>query len=236
MERKRGTRPSDIQIRKKRREELERNQEFYNCIKDIVYHPVVLKMKDYYQHCDTDCYQHCLCVAYYNYRICKALNLDYRSAARGGMLHDLFLYDWRTHKKRTGDPFHGMTHPRAAYNMAKKYFRLNSVEKEVITKHMWPLTLFPPRNWETYVICLTDKYCSSLEIADYYSGYIEKRIYGKMMARIIRKLKRKFPELQNIISEIASEEKAAREEFSSGYRQRAFSRSWKRKADLRFSE
>jgi len=27
--------------------------------------------------------------------ICKKYNLDYASAARAGMVHDLFLYDWR---------------------------------------------------------------------------------------------------------------------------------------------
>ena len=29
----------------------------------------------------------------------KKLGLDYVSATRGAMLHDLFLYDWRTPKK-----------------------------------------------------------------------------------------------------------------------------------------
>ena len=90
-------------MRKNRYLQQELNQEFYSCIEDIVYHPVVMEMKKFYQHCETDCYRHCLSVAYYNFRICKALRLDARSAARGGMLHDLFLYDWRTHSEETGD-------------------------------------------------------------------------------------------------------------------------------------
>ena len=81
-------------VRRKRREHTKENLEFYECIRDIVSHPAVLEMKKYYQHCDTDCYEHCLDVAYNNYKICKKLGLDARSAARGGMLHDLFLYDW----------------------------------------------------------------------------------------------------------------------------------------------
>ena len=84
---------SPADIRKKRHEQYEKNQEFYECINDILNHPVVLQMKKYYQHCETDCYDHCLNVAYNNFRICKHLGLDARSAARGGMLHDLFLYD-----------------------------------------------------------------------------------------------------------------------------------------------
>ena len=79
-------------VRRKRRERTKENLEFYECIRDIVSHPAVLEMKKYYQHCDTDCYEHCLDVAYNNYKICKKLGLDARSAARGGMLHDLFLY------------------------------------------------------------------------------------------------------------------------------------------------
>ena len=69
------------------------NEEFYSYIKDLVHHPYVLKMKNFPHHCETNCYQHCLNVAYFNYRICKFFHLDAKSAARAGMLHDLFLYD-----------------------------------------------------------------------------------------------------------------------------------------------
>ena len=108
---------SSADIRKKRYAESEENQEFYECVKDIITHPVVLQMKKFYQHCDTDCYEHCLNVAYNNFRICKYMGLDARSAARGGMLHDLFLYDWRHHRRRTGDRLHAITHPIAAYKI-----------------------------------------------------------------------------------------------------------------------
>ena len=69
---------SSADIRKKRFETKEENQEFYECIKDIISHPVVLQMKNFYQHCDTDCYDHCLNVAYNNFRICRHLGLDAR--------------------------------------------------------------------------------------------------------------------------------------------------------------
>ena len=69
-------------LRRKRREHTKENLEFYECIRDIVGHPAVLEMKKFYQHCDTDCYEHCLDVAYNNYKICKKLGLDARSAAR----------------------------------------------------------------------------------------------------------------------------------------------------------
>ncbi len=93
------------------------NEEFYRYIKDLVHHPIVLQMKKYPHHCGTSCYQHCLNVAYYNYRICRHFGLDARSAARAGMLHDLFLYDWHNHRKKTGDPVHAMTHPHTAHSL-----------------------------------------------------------------------------------------------------------------------
>ena len=36
---------------------------------------------------------HSLFVAYSSYRVARALRLDAKAAARGGLLHDLYLYD-----------------------------------------------------------------------------------------------------------------------------------------------
>lgn len=138
--------------------------EFYREVKDIAEHPVVLRMKLYPHHGSTNCYQHCMNVAYYNYQWCRFLHLDARSAARGGMLHDLFLYDWHTHAAKTGDHFHGMTHPGTAYRNAEKFFELNRIEKDIIKTHMWPVTfLHIPRTKEGWITTLTDKYCGACE-------------------------------------------------------------------------
>lgn len=204
---------SAADIRKRRYELNEINQEFYECIKDIVTHPAVLQMKNFYQHCDTDCYEHCLNVAYNNFRICRYLGLDARSAARGGMLHDLFLYDWRQHRRKTGDRLHAITHPVTAYRNARKYFKLNKVEKEVITKHMWPVSLIPPRYPETYIICLTDKYCGSREIADHYSRIWKKKVWGRPAAWLMKRAFAGIPRadrIQEMIPELDSMESAAK--------------------------
>ena len=47
-------------------EQDEEFEQFYECIKDIATHPVVLRMKLYPHHGVTNCYQHCLHVSYYN--------------------------------------------------------------------------------------------------------------------------------------------------------------------------
>lgn len=138
--------------------------EFYECIKDLAEHPVVLRMKLYPHHGKTSCYQHCLHVAFYNYEWCRFLHLDAVSAARGGMLHDFFLYDWHTHAARTGDHFHGLTHPKKSYKNANKFFELNKIEKDIILNHMWPVTPFSiPRTKEGWISTFTDKYCGALE-------------------------------------------------------------------------
>ena len=142
--------------------------EFFEAIKDVSEHPITQEMKNYPHHCTTDCYQHCLNVAYYNYYICKLLKKDYMAAARAGMIHDLFLYDWHTHTKETGDHFHGLTHPKAALEVAEKYFVLTDKEREIILKHMWPVTPFAvPKSFEAFLITLTDKYCGTCEILDF---------------------------------------------------------------------
>ncbi|MCF2555700.1 HD domain-containing protein [Faecalicatena contorta] len=139
-------------------------QDFYKEIEDIARHPVVLRMKLYPHHGNTNCYQHCMNVAYYNYQWCRFLHLDARSAARAGMLHDLFLYDWHTHARKTGDHFHGLTHPDTACQNACKFFELNSVEKDIIRNHMWPVTFYRlPRTKEGWITTITDKYCGACE-------------------------------------------------------------------------
>jgi len=42
---------------------------------------------------------------------------------------------------------------------------LNDTEKDIIEKHMWPLTIRLPKNKESLVVSLVDKYCSFMEIA-----------------------------------------------------------------------
>lgn len=136
--------------------------EFNSIIKDLVENETVQKMKNYKQHYNTSCFEHCKNVAYYSYLICKKYNLDYVSVARAGMLHDLFLYDWRI-KQDGRKGLHGFRHPRIALNNASKLFELNKKEQDIILKHMWPITVILPKYKESYIITLVDKYCAIQE-------------------------------------------------------------------------
>lgn len=137
--------------------------EFEDIINDLVHNDMVLKMKNYKQHYETSCFEHCKMVSYYCYLICKKYNLDYISAARAGMLHDLFLYDWRIRENgRKG--LHAFTHPKTALENSLRLFNLNEKECDIILKHMWPVTFFSfPKYKESFIITLVDKYCAIKE-------------------------------------------------------------------------
>lgn len=140
-------------------------EEFESIIKDIIANETVQEMKKYRQHCNISCFEHCYRTAFYCYKICKALHWDYVSVARAAMLHDLFLYDWRLKSDRKG--LHAFTHPKAAYDNASKLFDLSAKEKDIIVKHMWPVTLALPKYKESYVLTLMDKYSATRESFEY---------------------------------------------------------------------
>jgi len=152
-------------------------REFESIINDIILNPTVQEMKNFRQHCSISCYEHCKNVALYSYIICKKLSLDYVSSARAGMLHDLFLYDWR-YKVNGRKGFHAFLHPRIALNNSLKLFDLNDKEKDIILKHMWPCTIVPPKYKETYIITLVDKYCAIKEsIECLLNSFTFKKVY-----------------------------------------------------------
>jgi uncharacterized protein len=136
--------------------------EYLGHVRDLIAHRAVVSMTHYSQHGHTTCLEHSLRVSYTSYKICKRLGLDARSAARGGLLHDFFLYDW--HEKNSHRGLHGFTHPKAALKNAEHYFDLNERERDIIASHMWPLTPRLPKYREAYVVLMADKYCALLEI------------------------------------------------------------------------
>lgn len=136
--------------------------EFNTCVFDLINDESVKQLDDFNQHLNTSRLQHSVNVSYYSYLVCRFLGFDYKSAARAGLLHDLYLYDWRTEKQPEG--YHAKAHPRVALRNAKKITPLNKVEADCILRHMWPLTIVPPKYKESVVVSLVDKYCACVEI------------------------------------------------------------------------
>lgn len=145
-----------------------KDKEYLQCVEDILNHKVFKKMDDFIQHGTTSTMEHCISVSYYSYLYCKKHNLDYRTAARAGLLHDLFLYDWHTCRKEKGIHLHGFTHPKTSLNNALCHFSLTKKEKDIIIKHMWPITVIPPKSKEGFVVMYFDKHCGFLEMIEKY--------------------------------------------------------------------
>lgn len=148
-----------------RLEEMYNDTKFQEYIKELNENKAVQSMKKYIQHGTTTTYEHCLNVSFISYKIAKKLNLDARSTARAALLHDLFLYDWhKTTEKKPLFKKHGFTHAKTALDNACKYFDLNDIEKDIIAKHMWPLTFrHVPKYKESIIVTLVDKHCSTIE-------------------------------------------------------------------------
>lgn len=136
---------------------------FLNTINEILKHSEIYKMDKFIQHGKVSCLSHSIAVAYYSY--ITAINLpfriDYKSLIRGAMLHDFFLYDW--HDKNKGVKLHAFKHPKIAYENAQKFFDINKIEKDIILRHMWPLTLIPPKYIESVIVNCVDKSVSVFE-------------------------------------------------------------------------
>lgn len=131
--------------------------------KDILASERMKEEKNYLQHGSVSVFEHsvnvaCTCVML-SHRLSIAVNE--RAVVRGALLHDYFLYDW--HDPDPSHRLHGFSHPRTALTNAARDFSLNDIEKDMILKHMFPLTLMPPRYRESVLICIADKLCAVCE-------------------------------------------------------------------------
>lgn len=170
------------------KENIHNDKEFQFIIKELIENETVLEMKNYRQHFETDCYEHCYKAAYYCYKICKKLKLDYKSAARGAMLHDLFLYDWRKRNNRKG--LHAYTHGRYALENANKLFKLNEIEQNMILRHMWPVTFIPPKHLEGFILTIVDKHCTMEECKEHlFKSKVLKYAYMLFVTVFFKKIR-----------------------------------------------
>ena len=136
--------------------------EYNQDMTEILSTPEMQQTKNFVQHGKVSVFSHSVAVAMYSYRFAKKLKMkfDARSLIRGALLHDFFLYDWHD----DWDKLHGFKHPKIALENAVEKFDLNRRERDIIRKHMWPMTLINiPKCKEAWVICLIDKYCSIME-------------------------------------------------------------------------
>ena len=140
----------------------ERRAAYLACVEDLLADAAVQSMRLLPQHAKgVSCYRHSLLVSYSSYLLCRFLGLDARAAARGGLLHDLYLYNWRT-RRGLG---HLFSHPAAALRNAMDRFLLDWKEADIIRSHMFPLTPSRPYHcWEAAVVSTMDKLWAAAEV------------------------------------------------------------------------
>lgn len=126
-----------------------------------------LKQEDIYrQHGSVTCYEHSVAVTLMSVRLARGLHLDVdmESMIKGALLHDYFLYDWRSEDNDITRRHHGFNHAERALANASRDFSLSAVACDVIEKHMFPLNIRPPKYKESYIVSVADKVVATKEV------------------------------------------------------------------------
>lgn len=130
------------------------DKEYLEIVSNILTDEEFLKLKTCEHHGITR-YDHSVKVSYQAYQFAKRHNLDYKSAAIGGLLHDFFLTEEDASEK---DKFKSVfTHPKLAQANALTKYNLNDKESDIIVSHMFPINLKVPRYRESWIVSLYDK-------------------------------------------------------------------------------
>ncbi len=151
----------------------ELNKQIRDAAADILKSKNFYSTKEFIQHGSMTVNNHSMSVAKYSLAISDRLHIpcSRRELIRGALLHDYFLYDW--HDKDENDPhtLHGFYHPGRALRNASREYNLTPREKDIIKKHMWPLTVVPPACREAWIVTTADKWCSLLETLHIHKGH-----------------------------------------------------------------
>ncbi len=156
---------------------LERQRDLNNKIKaaasDILQSPQFRSTRRHIQHGNVTVNNHCLNVAKYSLAISEKLHISCsrEELIRGALLHDYFLYDWHSREHVPIYKLHGFYHPGVALKNALEEYELTPRERDIIKKHMWPLTIMPPTCREAWIVTMADKWCSLLETFRIYKGH-----------------------------------------------------------------
>ncbi|MBP5678300.1 MAG: HD domain-containing protein [Bacilli bacterium] len=133
-------------------------QEYNQLINEWKNHPKVLEMKNYKHHGITR-YDHCVRVSYHTFQVTKKLHLNYVSATKAAMLHDFFTNE----VEELGPMKRFRNHSKIAAKNAKKYFGLTPLEEDIIERHMFPITITPPKYLESWIVDIIDDIASIYE-------------------------------------------------------------------------
>jgi len=143
----------------------ELNTEFYSHVGELLEHDAVMRLDDFIHHHAVTRLRHSLDVAYTSFVLAKLLRCDSRSAAMSGLLHDLYFYDTHATEPSEDCRRHISQHPKIALENARCICELNKVEENIIRRHMWLITLVPPKYKEGFIVTAMDKFCALREFS-----------------------------------------------------------------------
>ena len=141
---------------------------FFLSIEDLLANKAVQSMSNYHHH-NGSTLEHALTISQASWYLAGAFGLDKDACARGALLHDFFLYDWRDEKH----PHHATMHAGIALKNAHRYFNLDEMEKDIILTHMWPLSDSFFKYRESVLVSLVDKIGSTRDIFSMICGINE---------------------------------------------------------------
>ena len=159
------------------KERFERERQLRQEIRAVA--PDILRSKNFrstrshVQHGNMTVNDHSMNVATYSLAISEKLHIpgEKKDLIRGALSHDYFLYDWHTPDHISPHKLHGFYHPGRALHNAQKEYHLTPREKDIIKKHMWPLTISAvPMCREAWIVTMADKWCSLMETFHVHKG------------------------------------------------------------------
>ncbi len=135
-------------------------------------------MKSYRHHIKGNLYDHSVKVAYLCYWHHKThrMSIDLAEFVRGALLHDYYLYDRQDGNRYR---FHWFLHPRRALANAKRHYPgLTDAQKDMIGRHMFPVTPLPPRTRCGWLISYYDKVAALSDLLGRRRGEKRKKQRG----------------------------------------------------------
>jgi len=130
-------------------------KEEFNEIANSIINTEIFQQLKYEVHHGTTRYDHSMRVAWTAFCWAKKLGLDYKSATRAALFHDLFRKkDCKGLTKKEIN----RVHPLLAVKNAQEHFGINEIEKDAIINHMYPLTPNKPTSKEGRLLGYADKF------------------------------------------------------------------------------
>ena len=139
-----------------------RFEEYMSTVKDVMSSPSIQRLENYDQHMGTSRLQHSINVSYKSFVLARLLGWDYRAAARAGLMHDMFYYNFRDAGYTARE--HCRIHPQIALRNARCNFSVSERESDIISAHMLLTNWKKPKFKETYLIVAMDNLCALEEV------------------------------------------------------------------------